>query len=381
MPKTNQILKTKPNIKAVTTTPPATKPATRRSTTTKNKNAHKKNRNKKFRHAALPVCVPDQKIPHLWEISSFVVNYTPDETVRKGNASFTITNSLTGKTEELECSLRFNYLCEFLSTAGSRPGDSGSGGEGKEEGQGRNIWVQVNLLSASLTISESWDCDPGVDVGKGGYRVTGMVEVPLVCGEETLEEGRSCFGSGGGSEGGVAGGDGEIEEKKKGDVSSGVGVDGSGDKSDGALEKRGPVGASSPPYPVPESNKDSSEGKGFVLRNPILGMARRGRAMAAALAHHELHFSESSKAETEADGLKGETKMEIKDKKKKKKTEKKKEIKDKKDDKKEKKVEEMNEKRFIDQVEHRLCTPSCLREALPEPASGSRYTDGLKKGG
>jgi len=120
------------------------------------------------------VCSEGTNIPNLWSFQSLVVDYTEDETVRQGNASFSITNTLTSRTDNLRCSLIFNSLCEVFGT----PSD-----------KDLHIWVQVNWGAAAITIAQPWKCD---NIDAKDTSVIGMTEVELLCPETTLEEGRSC---------------------------------------------------------------------------------------------------------------------------------------------------------------------------------------------
>lgn len=86
-----------------------------------------------------PLCSTKEKIPSLWIIDHLTINYTDDETIRPGNASFRLTDNLKGGIkEELSCALRANYVCEFKGT-----------GSDKQLG----IWVQLNLGVASFTLT------------------------------------------------------------------------------------------------------------------------------------------------------------------------------------------------------------------------------------
>jgi len=98
---------------------------------------------------AAPLCSAREKIPSLWAVDHLEINYTDDETVRPGNASFRLTDNLTGggAKEELSCALRSNYVCEFKGT-----------GLDKELG----IWVQLNLGVASFTLTKGLEgCEGG----------------------------------------------------------------------------------------------------------------------------------------------------------------------------------------------------------------------------
>ena len=268
------------------------------------------------------------------------MHYTDDETIRQGSAQFKLTNTQTKRSETLRCDLRYNYNCEFLGTPHDRE---------------VRVWFQANVADVSVTVAAPWRCDSGGRGrgSRGGRRasVTGTTEMKMECSEWAVGAGTGgkCKG---GREGGLA--------------SARVVLDAEGTGE--ADEVRAKGKGEPPPFPMTGRYKTEK-----VVGNPIFGMARRGRAMAKALAHHQQRHPEEEEAE-EGDGLKGETKLSRHEEKKGNEKEGKSKGKGK-----EKRDEEVNEKRFIDQVEHRLCSPSCLREAIPEPASGSRYTNGFSK--
>ncbi|KAK3386797.1 hypothetical protein B0H63DRAFT_140891 [Podospora didyma] len=126
----------------------------------------------------VPACVDSETIPNLWSVQELSVTYTDDELVSQGNASFILSNHVTRYTESLRCSLRANYVCEFHGT----PGD-----------KDLEIWVQLNLQLASITISEPWACDAGSS-GVSAH-VVGTAEVMLVC-PENVERGLTCHSDG-----------------------------------------------------------------------------------------------------------------------------------------------------------------------------------------
>jgi hypothetical protein len=80
------------------------------------------------------------------------VTYTRDELVTPGNASWTITNTLTNTTQQLRCNLRANYACEFKET----PADAGL-----------HIWLQINLDVASFYLNQSLSCATQASSGYG----------------------------------------------------------------------------------------------------------------------------------------------------------------------------------------------------------------------
>ncbi|KAK0614379.1 hypothetical protein B0T14DRAFT_570318 [Immersiella caudata] len=295
-----------------------------------NPNTKSQTHTHKLSHAALPICQPNSKLPRLFSLSHTTITYTPDESHHQGSAVFTLTNTLSKRSETLRCDLRFNYNCEFLGT----PHDPDA-----------RVWVQTDMSEGRLgvTVSAPWRCDSGTTRGiNGRASVTGTVEVKLDCvngkgkpGECIRKE--EVFGAG------------EVV----------LDVEGAKEMSEEVVLMKGGGGKQRPPFPMTgrwKKERDSEDWKGVVGGRTILGMARRGRAMAKALAHFERKSEEEEKGE-EGGKKKGKG-----------------------DGKGEKKDEGvMDEKKFIDQVEHRLCSPSCLREARPEPASGSKYTKGLRK--
>ncbi|KAK0638950.1 hypothetical protein B0T16DRAFT_449791 [Cercophora newfieldiana] len=292
-------------------------------------------------HAALPICTDRAKIPNLFSLSDLRVTYTDDETLQQGNALFTLTNTHTRRAETLRCELRYNYNCEFLGTLQDRDA---------------RIWLQTDMATGgvTLTIAMPWGCDgSGSRNSRGRTRasVTGKIEARVECpqgygrgGECRQKEGREVFGAG------------EVVMDRDG---------GSGEVVLGKKRE-------DPPFPMTGRwNRGREEWwKTAVVTHPILGMARRGRAMAKVLAkggemvvNGEGGSEQKGKGERgKQQGGDGERKSAGKEKEKEK-----------------ARAEEIDEKKFIDQVEHRLCSPSCLREARPEPSSGSRYTNGFRR--
>ncbi|KAK4224372.1 hypothetical protein QBC38DRAFT_446491 [Podospora fimiseda] len=116
-------------------------------------------------------CTAENTIPSAWVIDKLSVNYTDDETIRPGKASFTLTDNQRKTTENLRCDLRANYVCEFKGT----PGDKDLG-----------IWVQLNLGIASFTLNRTLvGCGEG---GRNAYLI-GQTELYLECKGEYIEEG------------------------------------------------------------------------------------------------------------------------------------------------------------------------------------------------
>jgi hypothetical protein len=87
-----------------------------------------------------PGCTTPETIPSLWVIDKLSVEYTEDETIRRGNASFTLTDNQRKTKENLRCELRSNYVCEF---------------QGTPEDRDLNIWVQLNLGVARFTLNRT----------------------------------------------------------------------------------------------------------------------------------------------------------------------------------------------------------------------------------
>ncbi|KAK3371076.1 hypothetical protein B0T24DRAFT_721271 [Lasiosphaeria ovina] len=127
---------------------------------------------------AAPACVDSETIVDLWSVQGLSVAYTHDELVRQGNATFTLANTRTGYRETLRCALTFNSLCEFHGT----PGD-----------KDLQLWLQLNLELASITINQTWSCDISDGVNVTAF-VVGMAEVYLVCPEDDSETDMTCHG-------------------------------------------------------------------------------------------------------------------------------------------------------------------------------------------
>jgi hypothetical protein len=97
------------------------------------------------RHSA-PACADGTTIENLWLVERLNVTYTSDELVHPGNASWSITNTLTNTTERINCTLRANYICELNGT----PGDASF-----------HIWLQINLDTATFTLNQTLPCRNG----------------------------------------------------------------------------------------------------------------------------------------------------------------------------------------------------------------------------
>ncbi|KAK4167492.1 hypothetical protein QBC43DRAFT_177225, partial [Cladorrhinum sp. PSN259] len=109
-------------------------------------------------------------IPSLWVIDKLSVEYTEDETIRRGNASFTLTDNQRKTAENLRCELRSNYVCEF---------------QGTPEDRDLNIWVQLNSGMARFTLNRTL-----VGCAENGSRnayLIGQTELYLECDGEELE--------------------------------------------------------------------------------------------------------------------------------------------------------------------------------------------------
>lgn len=103
------------------------------------------------------VCEYDATVPGLWLVDGLSVKYTNDEQAQPGNASWTLTNTLTNVTEHINCPLRLNYICDMNGT----PKDSGL-----------HIWLQINLNIAALSFNQTLPC---------GNETTAMYVCQLLC--------------------------------------------------------------------------------------------------------------------------------------------------------------------------------------------------------
>ncbi|KAK4236971.1 hypothetical protein C8A03DRAFT_45131 [Achaetomium macrosporum] len=120
-------------------------------------------------------CSDGATIENLWLVERLNVTYTSDELVRPGNASWTITNTLTNTTERLSCTLRANYICELNGT----PGDASF-----------HIWLQINLDIATFTLNQSLPCR-GETSSRSAYAL-GTAELYLICPTTGIKEDMSC---------------------------------------------------------------------------------------------------------------------------------------------------------------------------------------------
>ncbi|KAK4245101.1 hypothetical protein C7999DRAFT_16677 [Corynascus novoguineensis] len=123
------------------------------------------------------VCEHGAIVPDLWLVDGLNVKYTNDEQAQPGNASWTLTNTLTNVTEHINCPLRLNYICDMNGT----PKDSGL-----------HIWLQINLNIAALSFNQTLPC--GNETTAMSAYAIGNANVRLVCEEENT----SCSGSGDG---------------------------------------------------------------------------------------------------------------------------------------------------------------------------------------
>ncbi|KAK4172415.1 hypothetical protein QBC36DRAFT_197051 [Triangularia setosa] len=109
------------------------------------------------------ICIGDSQ-PGLWVVENLEVEYTGDEVLQRGNATFTLTNTNTKVTETLRCSLRANYICEFYGT----PSDPDL-----------DIWLQLNLNVASFTLNKTLPGCLGPEWGDAW--IVGQTELYLEC--------------------------------------------------------------------------------------------------------------------------------------------------------------------------------------------------------
>ncbi|KAK0667083.1 hypothetical protein QBC41DRAFT_141945 [Cercophora samala] len=112
------------------------------------------------------ICIGDSQ-PGLWVVENLTVEYTGDEVLQRGNATFALTNTNTEVTETLRCSLRANYICEFYGT----PSDPNL-----------DIWLQLNLNVASFTLNKTLPGCLGPEWGDAW--IVGQTELYLECPQE-----------------------------------------------------------------------------------------------------------------------------------------------------------------------------------------------------
>ncbi|KAK3304959.1 uncharacterized protein B0T15DRAFT_256332 [Chaetomium strumarium] len=121
-------------------------------------------------------CSDGTTIENLWLVERLNVTYTSDELVRPGNASWTVTNTLTNTTERISCTLRANYICELNGT----PGDASF-----------HIWLQINLDVATFTLNQTLPCGDRPPV-RSAYAL-GTAELYLICPSRHADEDFSCY--------------------------------------------------------------------------------------------------------------------------------------------------------------------------------------------
>lgn len=86
-------------------------------------------------------CSNKTPIQGLWELTH--VNVTHDQPEQPGTASWSVLNTLTNTTEDLNCTLRANYICEL---------------DGTPEDDSFHIWLQINLNVAAFTLNQTLAC-------------------------------------------------------------------------------------------------------------------------------------------------------------------------------------------------------------------------------
>ncbi|KAK4198086.1 hypothetical protein QBC40DRAFT_230639 [Triangularia verruculosa] len=116
------------------------------------------------------ICIGDSQ-PGLWVVENLVVEYTGDEVLQRGNATFTLTNTDTETTETLRCSLRANYICEFYGI----PSDANL-----------DIWLQLNLNVASFTLNKTLPGCLGPEWGDAW--IVGQTELYLECPQDWTDK-------------------------------------------------------------------------------------------------------------------------------------------------------------------------------------------------
>ncbi|KAK4210555.1 hypothetical protein QBC37DRAFT_254281, partial [Rhypophila decipiens] len=120
------------------------------------------------------LCADSATVKDLWTVQGLKVTYASDLTRDSGKSTFKLTNTRTNFSEELSCSLRANYVCEYKGT----PADPGL-----------NIWMQLHIEKAYVTINQSYPC------GASTAYALGMAEVTLTCPDGFYEKGLACSGA------------------------------------------------------------------------------------------------------------------------------------------------------------------------------------------
>lgn len=88
-------------------------------------------------------CVDGETIEKLWLLKDLNVTFGGEGLLDPGNATWTLTNTLTNVTESFDCSLLANYRCDIHGT----PKDSSL-----------QIWIQINLNIADVSLNQSLPC-------------------------------------------------------------------------------------------------------------------------------------------------------------------------------------------------------------------------------
>ena len=120
-------------------------------------------------------------IPRLWSVQVHTITYSvPGNYDVPGTALFSVTNALTNVTNEIECALRYDSLCDVrLSLNGTL-----------------DINLQVLIEVAYVTVVETVSCGNETGTGSVSVSVGGMAEVYLGCDFEASP--RRCWGEEGG---------------------------------------------------------------------------------------------------------------------------------------------------------------------------------------
>ncbi|KAH8893199.1 hypothetical protein GQ53DRAFT_763540 [Thozetella sp. PMI_491] len=78
----------------------------------------------------------------IWTVKDLKIAYSSD-TYTPGNATFSITSSLTNKTETLRCEVPFNYFGHISGTP---------------ENINLSISLQFNIDTATISLNQTWAC-------------------------------------------------------------------------------------------------------------------------------------------------------------------------------------------------------------------------------
>ncbi|KAK0705685.1 hypothetical protein B0H67DRAFT_558239 [Lasiosphaeris hirsuta] len=117
-----------------------------------------------------------------WTLQSIKTTYS-DETYTPGNALLVITKSPTNETESLDCPLMFNSVCRLERT----PADPNL-----------QVYLQINMGSASITFNQTWACEAQAGETVGSRFVVGSGEFEVHCPDEVTET-MTCTGPLGGT--------------------------------------------------------------------------------------------------------------------------------------------------------------------------------------